>query len=360
MSSTTCLPASGANANNVKLPENAMVLPPTLQLQALLTIIRDECTQRGDFVFTSDRIIRLLVEEAFQVDDVVAQAMEAGLRDCCRSVRIGKDEETAKPKLFYAKLPDDISERYCLLLDPMLATGGSCLKAIEVLLSHGVKEERIIFLNLGQIASPEGINNVCSRFPSLRLITAWVDEGLDHRSYIVPGLGDFGDRTVTSRAHVPKAQLKAPQAGLVAARPVNATDVGNPVTLPACVPKLTVGLLLATAAAGAVSVVEAVSVAAGDMVEALPREIATCGGIGHIARECPSGGGRQAGGFGGGGGGGGYGGAKKCFNCGQEGHISRECPQEQGRTCYQCGQPGHIASNCPGAGADAAQEAAME
>ncbi|ORY34910.1 putative uracil phosphoribosyltransferase 1 [Naematelia encephala] len=223
---TTCLPASGSNANRAELPENALVLPPTTQLQALLTIIRDEKTQRGDFVFTSDRIIRLLVEEGLNHLPVVpktvrtpvgleyegvtfqgricgvsimraGEAMEAGLRDCCRSVRIGKiliqrDEETAQPKLFYAKLPDDISERYCLLLDPMLATGGSCIKAIEVLLSHGVKEERILFLNL--IASPEGVNNVCTKFPKLRMITAWVDEGLDSRSYIIPGLGDFGDR----------------------------------------------------------------------------------------------------------------------------------------------------------------------
>ncbi|KAK1923482.1 putative uracil phosphoribosyltransferase 1 [Papiliotrema laurentii] len=223
---TTCIPASKTNVNKVELPSNALVLPPTSQLQALLTIIRDEKTQRGDFVFTSDRIIRLLVEEGLNHLPVVprtvrtpvgidydgvafqgricgvsimraGEAMEAGLRDCCRSVRIGKiliqrDEETCQPKLFYAKLPDDISERYCLLLDPMLATGGSCIKAIEVLLSHGVQEDKIIFLNL--IASPEGINNVCLKFPKLRMITAWVDEGLDGHSYIIPGLGDFGDR----------------------------------------------------------------------------------------------------------------------------------------------------------------------
>jgi len=223
---TTTRPASGSNANRAHLPDNALVLAPTAQLQALLTVIRDEKTPRGDFVFTSDRIIRLLVEEGLNHLPVVpktvqtpvgkdyegvafqgricgvsimraGEAMEAGLRECCRSVRIGKiliqrDEETALPKLFYAKLPDDISERYCLLLDPMLATGGSCIKAIEVLMAHGVQEDKIIFLNL--IASPEGINNVCTQFPKLRMITAWVDEGLDHRSYIVPGLGDFGDR----------------------------------------------------------------------------------------------------------------------------------------------------------------------
>ncbi|WWC73553.1 uracil phosphoribosyltransferase [Kwoniella pini CBS 10737] len=213
---TTCLPASGSNVHKVELPENALVLSPTRQLQSLLTIIRDEKTQR-----TSDRIIRLLVEEGLnhlpvidkkvttptgQVYNGVAfqgricgvsimragEAMEAGLRDCCRSVRIGKDEETYQPKLFYAKLPDDIAKRYVLLLDPMLATGGSCIKAIEVLLEHGVEEEKILFLNL--IASPEGIQKVCTRFPKLRIITAWVDEGLDSNSYIVPGLGDFGDR----------------------------------------------------------------------------------------------------------------------------------------------------------------------
>ncbi|WWC65963.1 uracil phosphoribosyltransferase [Kwoniella dejecticola CBS 10117] len=214
---TTCLPASGSNVHKVELPENALVLSPTRQLQSLLTIIRDEKTQRGDFVL----IIRLLVEEGLnhlpvidkkvttptgKVYDGVAfqgricgvsimragEAMEAGLRDCCRSVRIGKDEETYQPKLFYAKLPDDIAKRYVLLLDPMLATGGSCIKAIEVLLEHGVEEEKILFLNL--IASPEGIQKVCTRFPKLRIITAWVDEGLDNNSYIVPGLGDFGDR----------------------------------------------------------------------------------------------------------------------------------------------------------------------
>merc|ERR1712029_669578 len=96
------------------------------------------------------------------------EAMEAGLRECCRSVRIGKiliqrDEETALPKLFYAKMPDDIAERWVLLLDPMLATGGSAIKAIQ-----GLLEERIIFLNL--IASPEGLKNFCEKFTKAKVI----------------------------------------------------------------------------------------------------------------------------------------------------------------------------------------------
>ncbi|KAI5453336.1 hypothetical protein NCC49_005815 [Naganishia albida] len=242
MKATMSLPASGLQATHRRpsscaiLPKNALVLPATNQLIALLSIIRNrdtqrqalscECTYRGltnhiCSAFTSDRIIRLLVEEGLNHLPVKPQtittplgieyegvtfegkicgvsimrageAMEAGLRDCCRSVRIGKDEETAQPKLFYAKLPEDISTRYCLLLDPMLATGGSAMQAIEVLLEHGVKEEKILFLNL--ISSPEGLKTVCEKYPKLTTITAWVDEGLDEKRFIVPGLGDFGDR----------------------------------------------------------------------------------------------------------------------------------------------------------------------
>jgi uracil phosphoribosyltransferase len=120
-------------------------------------MIRDKNTDRADFIFYSNRIIRLLVEEGLNHLPVVAhtvttpvgrtyagvmfqgkicgvsimragEAMEQGLRDCCRSVRIGKiliqrDEETSLPKLFYDKLPEDIAERWVLLLDPMFATG---------------------------------------------------------------------------------------------------------------------------------------------------------------------------------------------------------------------------------------------
>ncbi|GAA5872164.1 hypothetical protein JCM1840_006340 [Sporobolomyces johnsonii] len=206
------------------LPSNAFALPRTNQLAALLTIIRDKNTARGDFIFYSDRIIRLLVEEGLNHLPVVdksleykgvgfegkicgvsimraGEAMEAGLRECCRAVRIGKiliqrDEETAQAKLFYAKLPDDIASRYCLLLDPMLATGGSAIKAIEVLIDHGVPQERIIFLNL--VASPEGLETMYAAYPGVKIVTAWVDESLNEQKYIVPGLGDFGDRYFTS------------------------------------------------------------------------------------------------------------------------------------------------------------------
>ncbi|CAG8525720.1 6527_t:CDS:2, partial [Diversispora eburnea] len=184
------------------LPANVVCLPRTNQIDALLTIIRDKATARGDFIFHSDRIIRLLVEEGNEFKGIgfkgqicgvsimrAGEAMEQGLRECCRSVRIGKiliqrDEETAQPKL-----PPDIESRYVLLLDPMLATGGSAIKAIEVLLSNGVAEEKILFLNL--LAAPEGVTAVTSKFSKLKIITAFIDEGLDDKKYIVPGLGDF-------------------------------------------------------------------------------------------------------------------------------------------------------------------------
>lgn len=121
------------------------------------------------------------------------------------------------PHAVYAKLPTDISERWVLLLDPMLgessasqtvsqpvtrpshlfslcscsaATGGSVIKAIEVLQEHDVPLSRIIFLNL--ISSPEGLKSVHEHFPEVRIITGWVDEGLNEQRYIIPGLGDFG------------------------------------------------------------------------------------------------------------------------------------------------------------------------
>ncbi|KAG5456392.1 MAG: putative FUR1-uracil phosphoribosyltransferase [Olpidium bornovanus] len=294
-----------------KLPEQVHLLEQTNQLVALLTIIRERNTPRADFVFYSDRIIRLLVEEGSEpacclraaardgredgevlragalrevarfgiflflvrflthtffcllgspglnhlpvveshvftptgavargVDFVgkicgvaimrAGEAMEKGLRECCRSVRIGKiliqrDEETAEAKLFYSKLPPDIARRYVLLLDPMLgeaketvpfcrsgpkqrekltphapssaikpfsATGGSAIKAIEALVEQDVREDNIIFLNL--ICAMEGVNAVLKRFPRVKIITCAIDEGIDENKCIKPGLGDFG------------------------------------------------------------------------------------------------------------------------------------------------------------------------
>ncbi|PVU97530.1 hypothetical protein BB561_000492 [Smittium simulii] len=209
-----------------KNDSNCFLLPQTNQLKVLLTIIRNRDTSRGDFVFYSDRIIRLLVEEALNHLPVVeksintpmgiefpgvtfqgricgvsimraGESMEQGLRHVCTGVRIGKvliqrDEDTALPKLYYSKLPEDISERWVLLLDPMLATGGSAASTIDLLLKANVPEDRILFINL--ICCPEGIEYITTRFPKIKIITAEVDQGMDDHKFIVPGLGDFGDR----------------------------------------------------------------------------------------------------------------------------------------------------------------------
>lgn len=74
----------------------------------------------------------------------------------------------------------------------MLATGGTAAKAIEVCMQHGVPEDKIMFLNL--IAAPEGIEFIRSRYPKLRIVTTAIDEGLNEKKYIIPGIGDFGDR----------------------------------------------------------------------------------------------------------------------------------------------------------------------
>jgi uracil phosphoribosyltransferase len=202
------------------------VLPPTNQIKGLHTIIRDKNTSREDFIFYSDRLIRLLIEEGlsflpFNERTVITptgaqykgvefatkicgvsivragESMETGLRAVCKAVRIGKiliqrDEATAQPKLYYAKLPSDIAMRFVLLLDPMLATGGTASKAIEVLMGAGVKEEKIIFLNL--IAAPEGIKFLKEKYPKVTIVTTEIDDTLNDKKFILPGVGDFGDR----------------------------------------------------------------------------------------------------------------------------------------------------------------------
>ncbi|EGC34634.1 uracil phosphoribosyltransferase [Dictyostelium purpureum] len=204
---------------------NVVVLKSSRQLKGLFTIIRNRDTKREDFIFYSDRIIRLLIEEGlnclpFEETTITTptgaeyngvsfaskicgvsivragESMEAGLRAVCKHIKIGKiliqrDEETAMPKLLYAKLPNDIAKRHVLLLDPMLATGGTVTQAIEVLLERGVKEENIVFINL--VAAPEGIKYFQDRHPKVKIVTGEIDERLNEKKYIMPGIGDFGD-----------------------------------------------------------------------------------------------------------------------------------------------------------------------
>ncbi len=101
-----------------------------------------------------------------------------------------RDPETHKPVEYYCKLPDDIGNRQVFVVDPMLATGGSAIAAIDFLKQHGCKN--IIMMNI--IGAPEGVEAVTKAHPDVDVYLAALDERLNENAYIVPGLGDAGDR----------------------------------------------------------------------------------------------------------------------------------------------------------------------
>ncbi|KAF2292290.1 hypothetical protein GH714_018504 [Hevea brasiliensis] len=124
------------------------------------------------------------------------ESMENALRACCKGIKIGKilihREGNNGQQLIYEKLPADISSRHVLLLDPVLASGNCAVKAISLLLSKGVPESSMIFLNL--IAAPQGIHAVCKKFPKVKIVTSEIDVTLDNDLRVIPGMGEFGDR----------------------------------------------------------------------------------------------------------------------------------------------------------------------
>lgn len=103
-----------------------------------------------------------------------------------------RDEETLEPKEYYCKFPKDIKDSFVLLVDPMLATGGSVVHALDVLNRYGVNDENIKYV--GVVGAPEGVKNVQDHHPNVEIFLASLDEKLNEKGYIVPGLGDCGDR----------------------------------------------------------------------------------------------------------------------------------------------------------------------
>jgi len=208
-----------------KIYTNVFVVHTTFQIRGMHTLIRDRNITTPDFVFYSDRLIRLVVEHGlghlpFTEKQVVTptgsvymgvdfckklcgvsivrsgESMENALRACCKGIKIGKilihRVGDNGQQLIYHKLPMDIAERHVLLLDPVLGTGNSANQAIELLIRKGVPEDRIIFLNL--ISAPEGVHCVCKRFPHLKIVTSEIDGGLNDEYRVIPGLGEYGDR----------------------------------------------------------------------------------------------------------------------------------------------------------------------
>jgi uracil phosphoribosyltransferase len=134
-------------------------------------------------------------------DVVVVPVLRAGLGmldailELIPSARVGhiglqRDELTAVASRYYSKLPQDLHASFVLMIDPMLATGGSAVAALDMLRDTGARGTRMICI----VAAPEGIELVERHHPDVHIYTPVVDQGLNDHKFIVPGLGDFGDR----------------------------------------------------------------------------------------------------------------------------------------------------------------------
>lgn len=191
---------------NLKLSDRVNVLKCNNQIKELHTVLRDSETSHSDFKFYSDRLIRLLVEEGLNelpysdckvitpsnceyegvkyIKGVCGvsimrsgEAMEKGLRECCRSIRIGKiliqsaDEDTkSKSSVIYAKFPKDINTRKILLMYPIITSGSTVNLAIKVLKEHDVSETNILILCL--FSTPNGLQSINSQYPDVNILTS--------------------------------------------------------------------------------------------------------------------------------------------------------------------------------------------
>ncbi len=192
-------------------------------LQETLARLRDRTTPCDEFRALSHRISLLLVAEATRDLPTVAGLVESPLEatdvrrltarvvavpvlraglgmlgaflDLVPSAQVGyfgleRDEATAVARRYYEKVPADLAGALVFLLDPMLATGGSAAMAVEGLQGMGARTVRLVSI----VAAPEGVARLQAAAPAVEIYTAALDRGLNERKYILPGLGDFGDR----------------------------------------------------------------------------------------------------------------------------------------------------------------------
>ncbi len=156
---------------------------PTVEVEVQTPVAVAKCRQLAGKKLA---IIPILRAGLGMVDSMV---------DLIPSAKIGhiglyRDPQTHLPVEYYCKLPDDIENRQVFVVDPMLATGGSAVAAIDFLKQHGCKQ--IVMMNI--IGCPEGVKAVQEAHPDVDLYLAAVDEKLNEHAYIIPGLGDAGDR----------------------------------------------------------------------------------------------------------------------------------------------------------------------
>lgn len=193
-------------------------------IQHKLTLIRDIRTGTKDFRELLEEIAMLMAYELtrdlpleeIEVETPVAKCrarvlagkkisvvpilraglgMVSGVLRLIPAAKVGhigvyRDPQTLKPVEYYCKLPPDVSEREVIIIDPMLATGGSSVAAIDMLKRGGAKQIKLMCL----VAAPEGVHVVNDAHPDVEIYAAAVDERLNDHGYIVPGLGDAGDR----------------------------------------------------------------------------------------------------------------------------------------------------------------------
>ncbi len=192
-------------------------------VQDALVDLRDARTTPDQFRRSATRISVLLAAEALRaapstpvtvltpmgaadgrrVDGpiVVVPVLRAGLGmldavlELVPQARVGhiglqRDEMTAVASRYYSKLPSGLASSYVLMIDPMLATGGSAVAALELLRDAGAKNVRIVCI----VAAPEGVAAVERKFPDVEIFTPVIDRELNPHKFIIPGLGDFGDR----------------------------------------------------------------------------------------------------------------------------------------------------------------------
>ncbi|KAI2800933.1 hypothetical protein RDWZM_003984 [Blomia tropicalis] len=213
--------------SNQPLPTSLKTLPKTTQIKGMHTIIRDKDITRDEFIFYSKRLMRLLIEfslshlpfkdinvETTQNAEFTGKAMnchkvcgvsilragetmEQALCDVLKDVRIGKiliqtNPNTNEPELYYLRLPKDIKDYQIILMDATVASGAAAMMAIRILLDHEVPEENIMLCSL--LMAVSGIHTIAYAFPKVLMITTEVDPEVNDKFYILPGIGNYGDR----------------------------------------------------------------------------------------------------------------------------------------------------------------------
>ena len=135
------------------------------------------------------------------IDVVLVPVLRAGLgmvdgiSNLIPNARVGhigmyRDHVTLEPMTYYSKFPDNLADAIVMVLDPMLATGGSATAAIQILKDHGAKSIKLVCV----VGAPEGVDRIMKDHPDVQIYLAGIDEKLNNNGYIVPGLGDAGDR----------------------------------------------------------------------------------------------------------------------------------------------------------------------